>query len=144
MARCPRFSEARVSGPPPRLRAKGLLLLPLATLACATAFASIGVKPAFACGPYWTVGCQYYNYQEGHSITNSGVDSYEWVHTTFSPSNLAVRAIATTAGGSWVASQEILYDGSVKFVGEQATYKNGCYNDHNQTMWINCRAADSP
>lgn len=123
---------------------KGLLLFALALLASAAAFATLGAKPAFACGSYWTVGCQYYSYQEGHTIYNQGGDSYEDVYTTFSPSNLSVKAIWTTNGGSWLGSQDLLYGYYTTFSPEIASDKNGCYNDHAQTMYINCRAADSP
>jgi hypothetical protein len=122
---------------------KSLLFFALALLASAAAFAGFGVKPAFACGTYWTVGCQYYSYQEGHVIPNQGGDSYEYVYTTFSPSNLAVKAIWTTNGGSWLGSQDLLYGYAVYFSPEISSDKNGCFNDHTQTMWINCRAADS-
>jgi hypothetical protein len=122
---------------------KGLLLFAVALLASAAAFASVGARPAFACGAYWTVGCQYYSYQEGHAILNQGGDSYEYVYTTFTPSNLSVKAIWTTGGGRWLGSQDLLYGYAVYFSPEIASDKNGCYNDHAQTMWINCRAADS-
>jgi hypothetical protein len=138
-----RLGERVLWASPRWFRPKSLLLFALAIVASAIALGSVGVKPALACGSFWTVGCQNYSYHEGHAITNQGGDSYEWVYTTFSPSNLSVRAIWTSANGNWYSSQDLLWGYSVEFTGESATDRNGCYNDHDLTMWINCRAADS-
>jgi hypothetical protein len=116
----------------------------LAVAVAASALVAIGgVSPASACSAYWTVGCQYYSYQEGHSVTNQGGDSWEVVYTTFDPTNTAIKAIHTTAGGSWVESQALLYGGSTVFFSESASDKNGCFNNNTYQVFVNCRAANN-
>ena len=100
-----------VSNVPGGLRLKSLLLFALAMTASAAMLGSVGVKSAFACGSYWTVGCQNYSYQEGHSILNRNGNDFEWVYTTFSPTNLTVKVIWTTNGGAWLQSEEVGWGG---------------------------------
>jgi len=112
-------------------------------IACTAVAALATARPAYACGAYWTVGCQYYGFHEGHSVTNQNGNSHEDVYTTFSPSNVSITGVHTTAGGSWVDSQAMLYGDTVIFFGEAATDKNGCFNPNSQTVFVNCRAADA-
>src|SRR5205807_6318528 len=101
------------------------------------------VRPTNSYCAYCNVCYKYYGFHEGHSVTNQNGNSHEDVYTTFSPSNVSITGVHTTAGGSWVDSQAMLYGDTVIFFGEAATDKNGCFNPNSQTVFVNCRAADA-
>jgi hypothetical protein len=139
-----RSTRSKAEGANRRHSARRLTVVLVALVASAAVVGFAGAKPAFACDTsYWNVSCFNYGYDEGHTITNQGGDSYEYVYTTFSPTSVAIKAIWTTSGGSWISSVALLSGQAAYFSGAASSDKFGCYNNNNQTVFVNCRAGDS-
>jgi hypothetical protein len=116
---------------------RGLLLtIMVASFIAASAF---GAQRALACDTsYWTVGCQYYAYQEGHTRTQLGLSYFNTTYQTFD-TNTYSKVIMTTAGGTWEGSN-LETSGTTDFWQTQHTDdKLGCYNPNSATEYVNCR-----
>lgn len=120
------------------------LLLLTAIAACALAAGVSGTRSALACDTgFWRVGCQYYSSNESHTTSNQNSNSFEYVYTTFSPTDGAIHAILTRSGGGWVDTQALLYGQCMGWLGIPSGYRAGCWNSNTSTYWVNCRAGDS-
>jgi hypothetical protein len=117
------------------------LLLLVATLAAVAATsASIGTQSALACDTsFWNISSEYYTPTEGHTCTAFCCSIHERVNSTFDPYD-TVLVILTTAGGSWISSNTMGYNGTTYLYAEHTQgEKVGCYNHHTGTQWVNCR-----
>jgi hypothetical protein len=121
---------------------KRLLLFCAAVAAAVATSASIGVSSAFACDTsYWTVGCQYYSANSGHTIYQDASCCQYSIYTTFDTYSTD-KAIVTTAGGSWLTADVMQYGWTDHVYANDGNDKLGCYNQNSGTMFINCREYD--
>jgi hypothetical protein len=87
---------------------------------------------------YWTVGCQFYSQNEGHTRTQLGASGFNTTHYTFD-TNTNSKMIWTTAGGTW-SGADLLPSGTWDhWHTGNSDDKFGCYNPNAATEWVNCR-----
>jgi hypothetical protein len=114
------------------------LLLVAAVFAVVTAV-GVNADTAAACDTsYWTVGCHYYSPQTGDTRTQLGLSAFNTTHATFSTYD-TTRHIWTTAGGTWLGANTVVYGGWVHWGTQHGDDKLGCFNHHTGTQWVNCR-----
>lgn len=119
-----------------------VLFLTAAALA-ATVAGSVGAGAALACDTsYWNLGCHFYSPQEGYTGTDFCCSADEAVHSTFD-TYTTVKAIMTTAGGTWEDTFILPYNETwYTTVHHAGSDKVGCQNQHTGTMFVNCRHFD--
>jgi hypothetical protein len=111
----------------------------VAVVAAVVAVESAAAPVAAACDTsYWTVGCQFYSPQEGHTRTQPSASGFQTTHYTFDTFTYS-KMIWTTAGGTWSGADLLPSNTWDHWHTPNTNDKFGCFNPNGGTEWVNCR-----